>query len=178
MIIFITGGARSGKSRYAQEMALQLSPSPVYLATARIWDTDFQERINRHKAERGPEWTNFESYRDLHLLPLQNQVVVIDCVTLWLTNYFTDLENDLEKSLAAFKQEMDQLCAMEATFIIISNELGMGLHASNEIGRKFTDLQGWANQYVAAKAEKAIFMVSGLPLYLKHGPEQPGNLLH
>jgi adenosylcobinamide kinase/adenosylcobinamide-phosphate guanylyltransferase len=167
MIIFITGGTRSGKSRYAQKIALQLSPSPVYLATARIWDEDFQERVNRHKAERGPEWTNYEGYRDLHLLPLQNRVVVIDCVTLWLTNYFVDHNNDLEKSLAEFKQEIDQICIMDATFIIISNELGMSLHANTDIGRKFTDLQGWANQYVVAKAEKAIFMVSGLPLYLK-----------
>lgn len=167
MIIFITGGARSGKSSYAQEMALQLSTSPVYLATAKIWDADFQERVNRHKAERGPEWTNYEAHQNLHLLPLQNRVVVIDCVTLWLTNYFAELDNDLEKSLAAFKQEIDQLLTIEATYIIISNELGMGLHASNDIGRKFTDLQGWANQYVAAKAEKAIFMVSGLPVQLK-----------
>ena len=167
MVIFITGGVRSGKSRYAQDMALRLSPNPVYLATAKIWDDDFQERVNRHQAERGPEWANYEAYQNLHLLPLQNRTVVIDCVTLWLTNFFVDTENDLEKSLAAFKQEIEYLTQLASTFIIISNELGMGLHADTTVGRKFTDLQGWANQYVAARADEVIFMVSGLPLYLK-----------
>ena len=167
MIVYISGGVRSGKSRFAQEMALRLSSQPVYLATARIWDQDFQERVNRHKAERGPEWTNFEAYQALHQLPLQGRVVVIDCITLWLTNFFMDYDHDLEKSLHAFKQEINHLKTIEATFIIISNELGMGLHADTAMGRKFTDLQGWSNQYVAALAEEAIFMVSGLPLYLK-----------
>jgi len=167
MVIFITGGVRSGKSRYAQDMALRLSPNPVYLATAKIWDHDFQERVNRHQAERGPEWVNYEAYQNLHQLPLQNRTVVIDCVTLWLTNYFVDTENELEKSLAAFKQEIEYLTQLAGTFIIISNELGMGLHADTAVGRKFTDLQGWANQYVAARADEVIFMVSGLPLYLK-----------
>ena len=167
MVIFITGGVRSGKSRFAQDLALRLNPNPVYLATAKIWDDDFQERVNRHQAERGPEWVNYEAYQNLHQLPLQNRTVVIDCVTLWLTNFFVDTENELEKSLAAFKQEIEYLTQLAGTFIIISNELGMGLHADTAVGRKFTDLQGWANQYVAARADEVIFMVSGLPLYLK-----------
>ena len=167
MITFITGGVRSGKSRFAQEMALRLSSSPVYLATARIWDEDFRQRVKRHQEERGPEWTNYEAYKDLNQLPLQNEVVLIDCVTLWLTNFFIDYENNLEKSLAAFKKEIDDISQLQGTFLIVSNELGMGLHADTEVGRKFTDLQGWANQYVAAKAAEAIFMVSGMPLYLK-----------
>lgn len=167
MIIFITGGTRSGKSHFAQQLALQLHANPVYLATARIWDADFSERVKRHQADRGPEWTNYEAYRDLHQFPLQNQTVVIDCVTLWLTNLFVDHGNDLEKSLADFKREINHIGQLPGTFLIISNELGMGVHAATETGRKFTDLQGWANQYVAAKAEEAIFMVSGLPLYLK-----------
>ena len=167
MITFITGGVRSGKSRFAQEMALRLSPAPVYLATAKVWDEDFRQRVKRHQDERGPEWTNYEAYKDLSQLPLQNKVVLIDCVTLWLTNFFMDYQNDLEKSLAAFKQEIDCISQLQGTFLIVSNELGMGLHADTEVGRKFIDLQGWANQYVAAKATEAIFMVSGLPLYLK-----------
>lgn len=167
MITFITGGARSGKSRFAQEMALQQSQNPVYLATARIWDEEFRQRVRRHQDERGPEWTNFEAYKDLHQLPLQNRTVVIDCVTLWLTNFFMDYENDLEQSLIAFKKEINYLSQLTGTFLIISNEIGMGLHADTEVGRKFTDLQGWANQYVAAIADEAIFMVSGLPMYLK-----------
>jgi len=167
MISYISGGARSGKSRFAQERALQLSAAPVYVATAKIWDDDFAERVQRHRDERGPEWTTYEAERDLSRLPLENRVVVIDCVTLWLTNLFMVFDNDIDQSLSAFRQEIDALRVMPGTFIIISNEIGMGIHAETAIGRKFTDLQGWANQYVAAHADEAIFMVSGLPLYLK-----------
>jgi len=167
MISYVTGGARSGKSRYAQEMALKLSKTPVYVATAHIWDKDFAERVDRHKAERGPEWTSIECEQNIHLLPIENQVVVIDCVTLWLTNLFMATEQDIEKTLAVFKLEIDGIAALDGKFIIISNEIGMGVHAETELGRKFTDLQGWANQYVAGKADEAIFMVSGLPMTLK-----------
>lgn len=168
MIIYITGGARSGKSRFAQEKAQQLTNTPVYVATAHIWDDNFAERVQLHKNERGPEWTTYESETNIHKLPIENKVVVIDCVTLWLTNLFVAFENNIDDSLTAFKEEIDALTELSGTFIIISNEIGMGVHADTEIGRKFTDLQGWANQYVAGKAEEAIFMVSGLALNLKN----------
>jgi adenosylcobinamide kinase/adenosylcobinamide-phosphate guanylyltransferase len=168
MIIYITGGARSGKSRFAQEKALQLTNAPVYVATAHIWDDNFAERVQLHKNERGPEWTTYESETNIYKLPIENKVVVIDCVTLWLTNLFVAFENNIDHSLAAFKEEIDALTKLSGTFIIISNEIGMGVHANTEIGRKFTDLQGWANQYVASKADEAIFMVSGLALNLKN----------
>lgn len=167
MIIYISGGARSGKSRYAQQMALQLSENPVYVATARIWDENFAKRVELHKADRGPEWSVLEKEHNIHLLPLGNRIAIIDCVTLWLTNLFVRFEEDAEKTLDAFKAEIDAIDGLAGTFIIISNEIGMGVHAETELGRKFTDLQGWANQYVASKAEKAIFMVSGLPMSLK-----------
>jgi adenosylcobinamide kinase/adenosylcobinamide-phosphate guanylyltransferase len=167
MIIFVTGGVRSGKSTYAMRRALDLTAEPVYIATAKIWDEDFQKRVQRHQDERGPEWTTFEAYRDVHSLPLQGKVVVIDCVTLWLTNFFMDRDNDIDLSLADFKREIDGLMQLDATFIVISNELGMGMHADTEVGRKFADLQGWANQFVAGKAAEAVFMVAGLPLFLK-----------
>lgn len=167
MIIYITGGARSGKSRHAHEKALQLAENPVYVATAKIWDEDFAQRVKRHKNERGTEWTLFEIEQDIQLLPIDNRVVVIDCITLWLTNIFLQNSEDIEKSLIAFKMQVDGVAAKSGTFIIISNEIGMGGHAQTEMGRKFTDLQGWANQYVASLAEEAIFMVSGLPMSLK-----------
>lgn len=166
MIIFITGGVRSGKSRFAQQMALKLSKSPVYVATAKIWDEDFRQRVELHKQERGAEWTSFEAPSGLYKLPLEGKVVVVDCVTLWLTNLFMDFDNDCDRSFDALKKEVDLLEKLDATLIIISNEIGMGLHADTSVGRKFADLQGLANQYVAAKAKEAIFMVSGLPLYL------------
>ncbi len=99
---------------------------------------------------------------------IENRVAVIDCVTLWLTNFFTAHKNDIEKSLADFKNELDVIEKMRGAFIIVSNEIGMGVHAETEIGRKFTDLQGWANQYVTAKAGKVILMVSGIPVTIKN----------
>lgn len=167
MIIYISGGTRSGKSSYAQKLALEKSESPVYVATAKIWDEDFATRVERHKAERGPEWRLLESEINIHLLPIENEVVVLDCVTLWLTNIFMEHQEDIAKSLDTFKMQVDGLRVKKGTFIIISNEIGMGLHAETALGRKFTDLQGWANQYVASIADEAIFMVSGLPLRLK-----------
>jgi len=167
MIIYISGGTRSGKSSYAQKLALEKSESPVYVATAKIWDEDFAARVEMHKAERGPEWRLLERETNIHMLPIENEVVVVDCVTLWLTNIFMEHREDIKKSLDAFKMQVDGLRSKDGTFIIISNEIGMGLHAETVLGRKFTDLQGWANQYVASVADEAIFMVSGLPLRLK-----------
>ena len=167
MIILVTGGARSGKSRYAQELALSLSATPIYVATAKKWGGDFDERIRRHQNDRSEAWTTLEVEEAVSAAPIAGRVAVIDCITLWLTNFFLKYKNDIDKSLESFKAEIDRLHAMSGTFIIVTNEIGMGVHAETEIGRKFTDLQGWANQYTAAKAGKAIFMVSGLPLTLK-----------
>ncbi|THU41468.1 bifunctional adenosylcobinamide kinase/adenosylcobinamide-phosphate guanylyltransferase [Niastella caeni] len=166
-IVFITGGARSGKSRYAQQLALQLSNNPVYLATARHWDDDFEKRIQRHQAERDERWTSIEEEKNISGLSLSGKVVVMDCVTLWITNFFTDNKYDIDASLQQCKVEIDKLDTANNTFIIISNELGMGMHAETEIGRKFTDLQGWMNQYIAQKANQVIFMVSGIPMVIK-----------
>jgi len=166
-ILFITGGTRSGKSSYAMSQALRLSDNPIYVATARCWDKDFEKRIQRHQDERDERWTSIEEEKSVSQLDLTGKVVVIDCVTLWLTNFFMDCANDIEKALAEFQNEINQLEKTEATFLIISNELGMGTHASTELGRKFTDLQGWANQYIARKAQQVTFMVSGIPMFIK-----------
>ncbi|HUP11281.1 MAG TPA: bifunctional adenosylcobinamide kinase/adenosylcobinamide-phosphate guanylyltransferase, partial [Niastella sp.] len=131
-LIFITGGARSGKSRYAQQLALQLSNNPIYLATARHWDDDFEKRILRHQAERDERWTSIEEEKNMSGLPFTGKVVVVDCVTLWLTNFFTDNKYDIDISLQQCKLEIDNLNTIENTFIIISNELGMGMHAETE----------------------------------------------
>lgn len=169
-LVFITGGARSGKSRYAQELALQYSQQPVYVATARKWDEDFEKRIQRHQSDRDERWTSLEEEKQISTLPLDEKVVVIDCVTLWLTNYFSDLKGDIDQCLETGKQEILTLLQKKGTFIIISNEIGMGLHAETVVGRKFTDLQGWMNQFIAEHAQTVIFMVSGVPLYVKGKP--------
>ena len=167
MIYYVSGGERSGKSSYAQNLAESLSESPIYLATSRIWDEDFQKRVDRHISDRDDRWTTVEEEKWISTVISDNQTVVIDCVTLWLTNFFMDTEYDVKKSLELAKSEFKKLLTINANIIIISNEIGMGLHATTESGRKFTELQGWTNQFIARHANKAYFMVSGLPLTLK-----------
>jgi len=167
MIWYITGGERSGKSSYAQKLALELSQTPVYVATSRIWDEDFKNRVQRHIDDRDARWTTFEEEKYISKLDLHGRVVVVDCVTLWLTNFYTDTKYDHEQSLKLAKEEFDILVNEKCTLIIISNELGMGMHAETPIGRKFVELQGWMNQYIASRADKAVLLVSGLPVILK-----------
>jgi len=167
MIQLITGGARSGKSTYAQQLALSLTEDPVYVATAKIWDDDFGTRVKRHQQDRGPEWTNIEEQLYVSLLPLEGRVAVIDCVTLWLTNFFMQHKQDVDTALYSIQQEVNALNKKNATIIIVTNEIGMGVHADSDIGRKFTDLQGWANQYIAQRAQKVVLMVSGIPVTIK-----------
>jgi adenosylcobinamide kinase/adenosylcobinamide-phosphate guanylyltransferase len=169
-IIFITGGARSGKSSYAQKEALQLSNNPVYVATAKAYanDEEFKQRIQRHQQDRDERWASIEEQLHVSKLHLHHKVVVIDCVTLWLTNFFSLHNCDEVQSLQSIKDEIGALQQIPATFFIISNEIGMGVHAETEIGRKFTDLQGWANQHIASVAGKVVFMVSGIPMVIKN----------
>lgn len=182
-IILITGGQRSGKSRHAEELALSLSANPVYLATAHVWDEEFRERVRIHQQRRGPQWTNIEEERHLSRHDLTGRLVVIDCVTLWLTNLITP-ENpespeypenpDYPSSpaptatiLAAAKAEFDAFTARDATYIFVTNEIGSGGVSPSALQRRFTDLQGWMNQYIAARADEVILMVSGIAVKIK-----------
>lgn len=166
-IILVTGGARSGKSTHAERLALGLDPAPVYVATARIWDEEFRHRVEMHRSRRGPQWTNIEEEKELGRHNFEGRVVLIDCLTLWATNFFTDLDGDAEAALEALKAEFDRLTRQEATFIIVTNEIGMGGTSENRLQRSFTDLQGWINQYAARCADEVILMVSGIPVKIK-----------
>ncbi len=166
-IILITGGQRSGKSSFAEQKALSLSSHPVYMATARVWDDEFRLRVERHQKNRGPQWTNIEEEKELSKHALDGRVVVVDCITLWCTNFFFDLNSDVQVSLAAVKSEFDKLVAQEATFLFVTNEIGLGGVSENQLQRRFTDLQGWANQYIASFADEVYLMVSGIPVKIK-----------
>lgn len=189
MIHYITGGERSGKSSYAERLAEDMSNTPYYLATSRVLDDNFAKRVQRHIDDRtksSEQWTTIEA--DLNLAEAlisyfeqktyeidkhrqQNLTLVIDCITLWLTNYVMDYDYDIDTCLKLVKQEIDQLLAFanqyNATLFIISNEIGMSLHAGSVEGRKFVSLQGWVNQYLAQIADQATLIVSGLPVSLK-----------
>lgn len=167
-LTFITGGQRSGKSSYAQGQALALTDTPIYLATARVLDEDFKKRVDIHKADReGQHWTTIEEDKKIGSIDLYGDVVVVDCITLWLTNIFLDNGGDVEKSLAEAKAEWYKLMEKRVDLIVITNEIGMGVHAENEMSRKFTDLQGWINQFIASLANHLILMVCGIPQKIK-----------
>jgi adenosylcobinamide kinase / adenosylcobinamide-phosphate guanylyltransferase len=168
MITLITGGERSGKSHYAENLAKNLSTKPMYVATARKWDDDFQIRIDRHQKDRDEQWINIEKEKHLSEIDFSGKVAIIDCVTLWLTNFFVDTKNDVTSSLEQAKTEIDAIVNQQnTTIIIVTNEIGMGVHAETQIGRKFTELQGWMNQYIAQKADTVVLMISGIPVKIK-----------
>ena len=166
-IILVTGGQRSGKSSYAQKLALSLSANPIYLATSAVWDEEHRQRIERHKRDRGPEWTNIEELKDLQKIDVTGRIVVIDCVTLWSTNFFSETNGDVELSLAAITERFEAFTQQNATFIFVTNELGLGGTSNNDLQRRFTDLLGWVNQHIAAASDEVVLMVSGIPMIIK-----------
>lgn len=174
-ITFITGGARSGKSSYAQKLAETQSAHPVYLATARVWDEDFRNRIKRHQMDRGPHWINIEEEKEISTCNIEGKTVLLDCITLWLTNFFHDNDFDIDRSLEEAKAEWARFVQKEMNLIVVSNELGMGIHPIEESARKFADLQGWMNQFIAQQADEVILMISGIPVKIK-GEEKQQNL--
>ncbi len=168
-VSLILGGARSGKSRRAEVIASSLSESPIYLATAPLIDGDAEwlARIERHRKERGAHWQLIEeelaiaSVLEKHALA--GSVVLVDCLTLWLSN--------LLYAGRVVDEEIERLCATlsgcSGEVILVSNEVGMGLVPENELGRCFRDAQGRMNQRVAAVADRVEFIAAGLPICMK-----------
>ena len=164
----ITGGQRSGKSRMAEEKALSLSPTPVYIATARVCDDEFSRRVELHKLRRGPEWTTHEEPLDVAALPIgEGDTVLFDCVTLWATNWFFECGEECDKALSAMKGQLEKLCTKCRDIIFVSNEIGLGGVAENAMQRRFTDLQGYINQHIAAMASEVHMAVSGIDVRIK-----------
>ncbi len=166
-ITLITGGQRSGKSVFAEQKALSLANNPMYLATSRTWDDEHRQRIALHKQRRGNEWTNIEEEKFLSQVTVNERVVLIDCVTLWATNFFFDLDADVQKSLHALKAEFDVFTRQNAEFIFVTNEIGLGEMSANPIQRKFADLLGWLNQYIASQADDVFLVTVGIPIKIK-----------
>lgn len=168
-VLLVTGGTRSGKSCFAEEKAKELSPTPLYLATAEVRDEEMQERVALHQARRGAEWHTIEEPLHLssHLEALQGQVVLIDCLTLWATSAFFHCKESTAEAYAFIEAEWQKLTSIEATYIMVTNEIGLGGIASTPMMRAFADLQGSLNQMVARTAEEVYFVVSGIPLRIK-----------
>ena len=165
--LFVLGGARSGKSAYAQRLAEASSAERLYLATATPGDEEMAARIARHRAGRGQGWTTVEEpleiARALERHARAGRVVVVDCLTLWLSNLML-AGRDPAPALAGLAQT---IAALAGPAILISNEVGMGVVPDHKLGREFRDWQGRANQEIARACDAAILVAAGLPLRLK-----------
>ncbi len=165
-VVLVLGGARSGKSRYAESLA---SGEKHYVATAQAFDDEMRARIAAHKVQRGDGWVTHEAVFELPEVLIREmhdgRFVLVDCLTLWLSNVML-AEQDWQ---AALDQLLDALRAAKGTVVLVSNEVGMGLVPETPLGRAFRDAQGVVNQRVAAVADHAVFVAAGLPLPLK-GP--------
>jgi adenosylcobinamide kinase/adenosylcobinamide-phosphate guanylyltransferase len=175
-LTFILGGARSGKSAYALRLAAQLGGRVRYVATAEAGDDEMAARIAAHRAERPPGWETLEAPRNIGAALRQAppvDVVVVDCLTLLANNVIVPLPEPVAADLAEavllgeIESLFDAYRASEAHWLIVSNELGLGLVPPYPLGRVYRDALGRANQHVAAAADNVLFMVAGLPLALK-----------
>lgn len=171
-IILVTGGARSGKSRYAEQRALQLGLRRLYVATAEARDHEMAARIAAHKKRRGAGWLLEEEPVELAdaLLQWRGRIdcALVDCLTLWLSNLLlgrdrTLVQEKMEDLLAALPQ-------LDFSVVLVSNEVGWGIVPDHLLGRRFRDLAGWANQRIGAIASEVILMVAGIPLVVKPRP--------
>ena len=165
--IFILGGARSGKSHRALELARDMAPDRVFVATAEASDAEMAERIERHRVDRGSGFSTVEAPLELvealEAAASPNRVAVVDCLTLWLSNLM-HYGRDVDAKTAALTRFLDR---PPGSVILVSNETGMGLVPDTPLGREFRDAQGSLNQAVAAVCQRVEFMVAGLPMVLK-----------
>ncbi|PWJ89739.1 adenosylcobinamide kinase /adenosylcobinamide-phosphate guanylyltransferase [Mesorhizobium loti] len=165
-LTFLIGGARSGKSAHAETLATGLLPPWTYIATAQAYDDEMHERIALHRSRRDEGWTTIDAPLDLAgalgALP-DNQPVLVDCLTLWLTNHML-ADHDIELEC---RRLADVLSRPRGSWFVVSNEVGQGIVPDNALARRFRDAAGRLNQQVAAVADTVLLMVAGLPLKVK-----------
>ncbi|MBV0933360.1 bifunctional adenosylcobinamide kinase/adenosylcobinamide-phosphate guanylyltransferase [Marinobacterium weihaiense] len=174
MIRLILGGARSGKSRLAEQLARASGREVTYIATAQAHDDEMQARIQRHRDERPAHWQTLEEPLALAATLLARQApehcLLIDCLTLWTTNQLlagADMAAEREALCAALQNARGEI-------LLVSNETGMGVVPMGELSRRFSDEAGWLNQAVAALADQVVLTVAGIPLVIKGPPLEPG----
>jgi adenosylcobinamide kinase/adenosylcobinamide-phosphate guanylyltransferase len=164
-LTLVLGGARSGKSRYAESLITTVPPPWIYAATAQALDAEMAARIGAHRARRGAGWITVEAPRDLAatLTAHAKAPILVDCLTLWLSNLMmADAEIDAE-----IDRLEQALAKAAAPVVLVANEVGSGIVPDNALARRFRDLQGGLNQRIAARADHVVLLVAGLPLILK-----------
>lgn len=183
-IVFVTGGARSGKSTFAEEQVKVLGGKIGYIATAKRTDSDMEKRITHHQASRPSEWPTFELYKGFEKLLSDDDfmacdTLILDCITILVTNIMFDLEEDYDHVTMERVNEIEGIIGeeimalldivetMDMSLVIVSNEVGLGLVPPYRLGNLFRDIAGRVNQMIGAYADEAYFIVSGLPMQLK-----------
>jgi adenosylcobinamide kinase/adenosylcobinamide-phosphate guanylyltransferase len=165
----VIGGARSGKSRYAEQLVTSLRPPWVYVATAEPSDDEMAARIADHRNRRGNQWQTIEAPLDL-VGALQvisaTSTALVDCLTLWLSNLML-ANRDVEAEIQRLEQAVDRC---RSPLVLVSNEVGSGIVPDNALARRFRDFQGRLNQGVAARMDRVVLVVAGLPMFLKGHP--------
>ena len=171
-LTFVIGGARSGKSRYAEGLIAALPPpwQPpwAYIATAAVGDEEMATRIAAHRARRGADWKTVEAPSDLAaaLAACGTTPILVDCLTLWLSNLMIS-EADIDQEVQKLEKA---LADVAAPVVVVANEVGFGIVPSFPLGRRFRDQQGILNQRIAARADRVVLMVAGLPVPIKGAP--------
>ncbi|WP_339824161.1 bifunctional adenosylcobinamide kinase/adenosylcobinamide-phosphate guanylyltransferase [uncultured Parasphingorhabdus sp.] len=165
--LLVLGGARSGKSRYAQSRSEEIAGKLVFIATAQAFDVEMTDRIARHQADRGERWTTIEAPFDLEnaiISAAQNaDAILVDCLTLWLSNLLL-AEHDLERATDDLCDTIEN-CTVPVA--LVANEVGLGIVPENALARAFRDAAGWLNQRLAGQTEEVVLITAGLPLHIK-----------
>lgn len=168
-IILITGGARSGKSRYAERRSLEMSGRRLYVATAEAKDAEMVQRIEAHQQRRGDQWRTIEEPLELSEALLAERgttdCALVDCLTLWISNLL--IRYDDTYTSEKVEELIDKLPQLNFHLVFVTNEVGWGIVPDNPLARKFRDLAGWTNQRVACVASEVILMVAGIPIIAK-----------
>lgn len=169
-IIFILGGARSGKSNYAISLAKRLKKKVIFIATCNPLDEEMKERVKKHRKSRPNTWKTIEEEIDIDLLlqklNRQNEIIIIDCLTIWISNLQLKYKNEekIEDKIKSFLKVLEKI---KTTLIIVSNEVGSGIVPENKIARNYRDILGNLNQEVAKLSSEVYFLISGVPIKIK-----------
>ena len=181
-IVLVTGGSRSGKSRFAEEYVLESAQAPAYVATGIPFDEEMKQRVMEHKSRRVDRWTNYEAPADISGIINQlskHDMILLDCLTMLIFNRMYQIEKNYEhltrnrrmeieeRVLDHVRKTLEMLRDMNGTFVFVTNEIGLGIVPENAMSRLYRDIVGRANQLVAEHAEDVFFVVSGIPVRIK-----------
>jgi adenosylcobinamide kinase/adenosylcobinamide-phosphate guanylyltransferase len=171
MVIFVTGGARGGKSDFAQDLAEKLEGKRLFLATAQALDDEMRQRIQKHQAHRGDRWDTLEESihlgKALRSAAGSYDTVLVDCFTVWMSNLLLGYPDQDEKILEIVDDLFSSIDEFKGTIVIVSNEVGMGIVPENKLARQYRDQLGFLNQRIASRADEVYALISGISVRIK-----------